>query len=389
MEQPTGKRVLVVEDTPRWQRDLRAELEAIGCVCQVVASYEAALAQLESAPFDLGVFDVNLGNERNNDGIRLAQWLAEQQRGMPVILITADDSWRDTNLKGRQYAFVKGLLHKGDEWSPAQFQLLTCKYLNLPQPERRIAPPRRSAKSVTETVPSNGQHILVVEDQAWWQKDLRHILERDGYTVSLVATYAEALSELLNTVKLCLFDVTVVDLKLAGNIMHSFDGVKLLDNLKGLRVPTIVISGFATPAHFHDAKVKYDVYACFDKVNFKASTFLQAVHDAIDADSRDANLQKLLPMERLIVNALCEGVCTTDRELVELLKIKARIVKEAITGGQSNGALDDADIDKRARHRVRDHIHQIMKKLDFPGEKDRAKIAPYVYRARGVWRSLP
>ncbi len=352
-------RILVAEDDADWQSDLRTVLEGAGFTVESVTTYDTAIAGLQASDIALAVVDMSLkpGDAGNVDGIRILHWLAEQERSTPAILISAYATNVDmlTPTIRQLRCNIAGVMLKR-EWSDREFLCLVRGVLGLPQDEPphvklprswRPARPPRSKQA-------NGFDVLVVEDDWAWQEDFKEELAAEGYAVTVVASYAKALSQL----KRGLFDVAVVDFRLAGLDQGNIDGYRLLSDLQKAGIPAIVVSGLPRPELMRGALREHDVYYTFSKADWKWAKFKEEVRSAAEAGIGDEKLASLSPTEYRIVKAMCQGIAS-DRDLANHLGLK--------------------------EHRVRDMVYNILKKL---GLSSRAEIAPYVFRTRQAWKTL-
>jgi len=81
----TPQRILIVEDNQLVRRMLSRRLAAVGFGVSSVESSTEAIAQLEGAPVDLVLSDVNLPG---GDGFELIDRMRERAMETPVILIS-------------------------------------------------------------------------------------------------------------------------------------------------------------------------------------------------------------------------------------------------------------------------------------------------------------
>ena len=85
-------RLLVVEDEPRLAADLRSALEAAGYAVDVAHDGAAADFCVETERYDSVILDLGLPRI---DGLTLLGRWRRTGKTMPVLLLTARDSWRD------------------------------------------------------------------------------------------------------------------------------------------------------------------------------------------------------------------------------------------------------------------------------------------------------
>lgn len=104
-------RVLVVEDEPTLGRQLVAALQDSGYAVDWAKDGEEAQFLGETEPFDAVVLDLGLPKI---DGISVLRHWRRTQRTMPVLILTARDSWRDK---------VEGLDSGADDYLAKPFRL--------------------------------------------------------------------------------------------------------------------------------------------------------------------------------------------------------------------------------------------------------------------------
>ncbi len=82
-------RILVVEDDPRLGPSLKKGLEGSHYAVDLVPDGEDALLMAATTPYDLIILDVLLPNL---DGFAICKQLREQEKTMPILLLTALDA---------------------------------------------------------------------------------------------------------------------------------------------------------------------------------------------------------------------------------------------------------------------------------------------------------
>ncbi len=85
-------RVLLVEDEPTLRKQLRAGLEEAGYVVDVADNGRDAQHLGETEPFDAVVLDLGLPII---DGLSVLKCWRDAGRSMPVLILTARDSWHE------------------------------------------------------------------------------------------------------------------------------------------------------------------------------------------------------------------------------------------------------------------------------------------------------
>jgi len=134
------------------------------------------------------------------------------------------------------------------------------------------------------------KRILIVEDMPDWQEQLGFDLRRDGYNVTAVSTYGEALGELRQTE----YQLVIVDLRLSPTDENNRDGVKLLEDLKKLQIPSIVVTGYGTAELAREAFGKYQVFNFMGKDTFDLKKLRQEIKEAFKRiEGREKELREL------------------------------------------------------------------------------------------------
>jgi DNA-binding NtrC family response regulator len=120
------------------------------------------------------------------------------------------------------------------------------------------------------------KNILVVDDMPDWRDQLASTLKRDGYSVTTVAGYGEALGELRRSE----YQLVIVDLRLSQADQSNRDGMILLDDLSALKIPAVVITGYGTTELARKAYGDYAVLDFIEKNNFDLKKFREVVKAA-------------------------------------------------------------------------------------------------------------
>jgi DNA-binding NtrC family response regulator len=101
------------------------------------------------------------------------------------------------------------------------------------------------------------KRILVVEDMPDWRDQLQATLRRDGYDITTVPSYGEALAELRRNP----YELALVDLRLSPADESNRDGMVLLRDLDKLKIPAVVVTGYGG---VELARKAIDQYHAFD-----------------------------------------------------------------------------------------------------------------------------
>ncbi len=120
------------------------------------------------------------------------------------------------------------------------------------------------------------QEVLVIEDEAQWQRELKLIIEQEGYEVIIATKFSEAIEVLKRrTVK-----IAVVDMSLTLGDAEDRQGLRLA---KEAAIPVICISGYLTDEEAKKLKDQGISPWFFHKKEFKdkKTEFVRAVADAV------------------------------------------------------------------------------------------------------------
>jgi len=133
-------------------------------------------------------------------------------------------------------------------------------------------------------------NILIVEDMSDWRDQLNCTLRRDGYTVTTVANYGEALGELRRNE----YQLVIVDLRLSPSDENNRDGMTLLQDLAVLKIPAIVVTGYGSAELARRAFRDYGTLDFLEKKDLKLEKLRQVVRGAFrKAEEMEKELSEL------------------------------------------------------------------------------------------------
>jgi two-component system response regulator PhoP len=104
-------RILLIEDETRLRVQIRQQLEAEGYIVDVCSDGEEGLFFASEYPLDAAIVDIGLPGI---SGLEVIRKLREQGNLLPILVLTARDSWQDK---------VKGLETGADDYLAKPFQM--------------------------------------------------------------------------------------------------------------------------------------------------------------------------------------------------------------------------------------------------------------------------
>lgn len=341
MTDSRGMRVMVIEDEESWQHILTEILTDLGLVVDVASDLDAAMEIMRGASHRLAVVDLSLDSRdhRNLDGLHVLDAVKLYDPGCISLLLTGYATVEIAVDVLTQYGAFTCL--RKENFTRAEFREVVREALANPAPwlQNDTAGPRPSQDRATDddgdSLPEaeRGGKALVVEDDAGWRSILAELLAEVGYEVRLCSGFAEALG--------CLgrarYDLAVVDLSLSpGSARRTslsggkgpreeLDGLRLLASTRAVSVPTVVVSGVASPAEIEQTYAEYGIFSCIEKQSFDRGTFLETVRALQQSGLDQGALGDLTDRERQVLALVARGM--TNKQIASSLTISANTVK--------------------------------------------------------------
>ena len=322
-------RALVVEDDRSWQQILAEILSDCGLEVDVAGSLSDALSLLKLQPHRLAVVDLSLAADDHNnyDGLRVLEAVRRLDPGCRTILLTGFATVELAVSVLTEYnAFT--FLRK-ENFQRSQFRENVSRALAAAPV---LSAPEVVPVSQAESAPGDATDgkALVVEDDAGWRSILSELLTDAGFQVRLCSSFGEALGSLRREK----FTLAVVDLSLTGTIASAWDvpvpgqnleGYQLLASTRAGNVPTIVVSGVASPEDIQRAYAEQSIFAYLEKQTFDRASFRRLVEEARHTRRPAGELAVLTEREREVLELLSQGM--TNKEIAERLIITTNTVK--------------------------------------------------------------
>ena len=321
-------------------------LTDLGLAVDVADTLEAAVEALAAAPHRLAVVDLSLSapDHRNRDGLAVLEAIRRQDPGCAAILLTGFATVELAVSALTEYGALTCL--RKESFRRAEFRQVVQRALALaptppspsgiPQAAQEAQAPDQAAEGARQTA----TQILVVEDDAGWRSILIELLSDAGYRPRACPSYGEALG-LLRREK---FELAVVDLSLASSTTPAGnrDGFEVLRGTKAAGIPTVVVSGLATPADVERLYAEFGIFACLEKQKFEREAFTATARDALAAARADVGeLARLTRRERDVMVLLVQGL--TNKGIARAMVISENTVKRYL-----KSIFAKLDVDSRA-----------------------------------------
>jgi DNA-binding NarL/FixJ family response regulator len=352
-------RALVVEDDHSWQQILSEILGDAGLDVDVADSLQSAADSLRAAPHRLAVVDLSLGgsDHHNQDGLAVLDAVRRYDPGCAAIMLTGFATVELAVSALTEHGAFTCL--RKETFNRAQFRGVVSHALALAPPSTGERAPADAQAQAGESQPAApGCLALVVEDDAGWRSILSELLADAGYGVHACSSFGEALGRLRREK----YTLAVVDLALTSGpspnsrdhlrsplgrarplelvpqgrgggdrntgqaaAVQTMGGYRLLASTRAAGIPTIVVSGTATPPDIERAYAEHGIFAYLEKQAFDRRAFLSTVAEAQAAGQACSELDCLTDREREVLELLARGM--TNKEIAEALVITTNTVK--------------------------------------------------------------
>jgi DNA-binding NarL/FixJ family response regulator len=321
-------RALVVEDDRSWQQILCEILSDAGLVVDVADSLETAVSILREKPHRLAVVDLSLGgsDHRNQDGLQVLEALLRHDPSCVAMLVTGFATVEIAVSALTEYSAFTCL--RKEAFNRAEFRSLVSRALaSSPISAHQLSADQATDGDSAAPVADGAQaaiSVLVVEDDAGWRSILAELLTDAGHQVRL----CNGLGEAMGCLRREKYGLAVIDLSLTRfpTPRNNLDGLRLLASTRAAGIPTIVVSGAATPEDVERAYVEHAIFAYLEKQTFDRRVFRRTVTEALQPRrTPDALLSNLTSREREVLALLAQGM--TNREIAEALVITTNTVK--------------------------------------------------------------
>ncbi|MBK9794889.1 MAG: response regulator [Holophagaceae bacterium] len=234
MEDLSGLRILVVDDSPIARLILHGLATGLGYPTTMVATAEEAFAELQRAPFDLVLLDWHLAHEDGFEAARRIQTELGVHAIPRIIIVTA---YGDEEVARRvEEEKLDGYLTK--PISPSSlFDAITHAF-GRKTPVQRA--PARLATAAEDLGRLKGARILLVEDNDFNQQVAMELLALVGMEVTLAVDGRDALEKAHSEP----FDAVLMDLQMP--VMDGYEATRLLrDEARFATLPILAMTAHA------------------------------------------------------------------------------------------------------------------------------------------------
>jgi DNA-binding NarL/FixJ family response regulator len=333
----SSPRALVVEDDPSWQQILSEILADSGLTVDIADNLEDAITHLRGNPHRVAVVDLSLGgiDHRNKDGVSVLDAIRQYDPGCVAIMLTGyatvEIAVSALTEHGAFTCLRKEMFNRSEFRELIQRALAEAAPTGKTSPDLEVeAEPTDIELKKTDEPDQDAPGIaLVVDDDAGWRSILSELLEEVGYEVRACNGFADALGYLGRD----RLSLAVVDLSLSGEVIpsHTFasdrthDGYRVLAYTRANSIPTIMVSGIATPDEIEHVYSEYSIFASLQKQTFDRRTFFNTVDEAQQTSNLQGEFADLTAREQQVLGLLIQGL--TNKDIADTLYISTNTVK--------------------------------------------------------------
>lgn len=328
-------RVLVVEDDTSWQQVLAEILTDLDLTVDILGDLESALDAIRERSHRIAVVDLSLdnANHRNSDGLKVLDAIKRHDPGCASLLLTGHATVEIAVSALTEHGAFTCL--RKEAFVRSEFREVIRQALAHSVPWANAGPNGKALHTAPEVeltlaAEPASKVALVIEDDAGWRSLLSELLAEADYQIRICSGFGDALGRLGRE----RYDLAIVDLSLTQQtgwrspVAHSeqeLDGYRLLTSTQASGIPTIVVSGVASPDAIEHMYEQYGIFTYLEKQNFDRRTFLQVIEDIQDSYDVVGELDELTAREVQVLSLLAKGM--TNQEIAKALVISSNTVK--------------------------------------------------------------